>query len=209
MPRARSLTLPALTEAALRVIDRAGLSGLSMRTVADELGIGTMSLYRYVAGREQLEGLVVEHVAGSIDLALPPRLHWDKRIATLLLRLREALARHPAIIPLLVSRRHIERSSLRLAEALLEALTEAGITGKRRVIALRALLSYSVGALQFQALAPLSGGGTDAMAALPHDQFPLLAETARAARRVTPHEEFQRGLELLLRGLRDSAAQSG
>ena len=209
MPRARSLTLPALTEAALRVVDRDSLAGLSMRSVADELGIGTMSLYRYVEGREQLEGLLVEHVTCAIDLDVPARLQWDKRIVTLLQRLRDALAEHPALIPLLVSRRHIERSSLRLAEALLEALTEAGFSGKRRVFALRALLSYTVGALQFQTLGPLSGGGTDAMAQLPQDQYPLLAETARAARKVTPQEEFQRGLELLLRGLRESAAQSG
>lgn len=77
------------------------------------------------------------------------------------------------------------------------------------MFALRALLSYTVGALQFQALGPLSGGGTDAIARLPDDQYPLLTETARAARQVKPQEEFQRGLELLLRGLRESAAESG
>lgn len=206
MPRARSLTLPVIADAALRVLDAEGVAGLSMRTVANELGIGTMSLYRYVSDREQLEAVVVERVLGGIDLTLTPRLRWDKRIRTLLERMRATVAEHPESIPLVVSRRHVERSSLQLGEALLEALTEAGFAGKRRVIALRTLLSYTIGALQFQHLGPLAGPGTDQIARLPEAQFPLLAETARNAQQVSSAEEFRGGLELLLRGLGAPAA---
>lgn len=152
MPRARSLTLPVIADAALRVLDAEGTAGLWMRTVASELGIGTMSLYRYVSDRDQLEALIVEHVLARMDFGFAPQLRWDKRVRTLLERMRATVAQHPALIPLLVSRRHVERSSLQLGEALLQALSEAGITGKRRVIALRALLSYTIGALQMQHL---------------------------------------------------------
>jgi hypothetical protein len=48
MPRPRSLSHDRIAAAALAVIDRRGLAALSMRTVAAELGMGTMSLYRYV-----------------------------------------------------------------------------------------------------------------------------------------------------------------
>jgi AcrR family transcriptional regulator len=190
-----------IAEAALRVLDAEGSAGLSMRTVASELGVGTMSLYRYVTDRDELEAAVVERVVGQVDLTLAPRLPWDKRIRSLLERVRAAVAEHPALIPLVVSRRHLERSSLQLGEALLDALSEAGFTGKKRVVALRALLSYTIGALQFQHLGPLAGPGTEEIAQLPDADFPLLAETARNAKRVSSVEEFRGGLEILLRGL--------
>ncbi|HTU61846.1 MAG TPA: TetR/AcrR family transcriptional regulator C-terminal domain-containing protein [Polyangiales bacterium] len=195
------MTLPVIAEAALRVLDAEGSAGLSMRTVAHELGVGTMSLYRYVADRDQLEAAVVETVLGQIDFALAPRLRWDKRIRVLLERVRATVAEHPALIPLVVSRRHLERSSLQLGEALLAALSEAGFSGKKRVVALRALLSYTMGALQFQHLGPLAGSGTEQIAQLPDADYPLLAETARHAKQVSSIEEFRGGLEILLQGL--------
>lgn len=201
MPRARSLTLTVIADAALRVLDAEGVAGLSMRTVAGELGIGTMSLYRYVSDRDQLEAVIVERVLGGIDFKLTPRLRWDKRIRTLLERMRATVAEHPELIPLVVSRRHMERSSLQLGEALLEALTEAGFAGRRRAVALRALLGYTIGALQFQHLGPLAGPGTQQIAKLPEAQYPLLAETARSAQQLSAEEEFRGGLDLLLRGL--------
>ncbi|MFD0664655.1 TetR/AcrR family transcriptional regulator [Thermocatellispora tengchongensis] len=73
MPRPRSLTETEIAAAALAVIDRDGLDALSMRAVAKQLGTGTMSLYRYVEDRAQLETLVVDLVLGSVDYTLPPR----------------------------------------------------------------------------------------------------------------------------------------
>ena len=76
---------------------------------------------------------------------------------------------------------------------------QGGVTGRRRVIALRAVISYVLGALQAQHYGPLAGPGTSVLAALP--DHPTLAETARQAGRVGPAEEFRGGLDLLLRGL--------
>ena len=71
MPRPRSLTPDQLASAALAVLDREGLAGLSMRAVAKELGMSTMALYRYVDDREELEGLVVERVLSAVDTTPP------------------------------------------------------------------------------------------------------------------------------------------
>jgi hypothetical protein len=79
---------------------------------------------------------------------------------------------------------------LRWSETVLEILAEAGIEEPQRAIALRALLSYVIGAIQLEHLGPLSGAGTEA-----------IAETARDAVAVSPDEEFRGGLRALLRGL--------
>ncbi|WP_019630493.1 TetR/AcrR family transcriptional regulator [Actinomadura atramentaria] len=206
MPRRRSLTTAQIAAAALAVLDRDGPAGLSMRAVAAETGVSTMALYRYVADREELEGLMVDAVFGAVDAAPPPG-PWRERVAVLAERVRAAVAAHPAIIPLTVAHRHRSPAMLRWSEAVLAVLTEAGQTGAARVVALRALTAYVIGAVQLEHLGPLAGPGTDALAALPADAFPLLAATARAAAAVSVEREFHRGLALLLDGLDGPSAQ--
>ncbi|MFF5840119.1 TetR/AcrR family transcriptional regulator [Streptomyces massasporeus] len=202
MPRPRSLSQARLASAALAVIDRDGLAGLSMRSVAKELDMSTMALYRYVDDREELEGLVVDLVLETVDTEAPgPGGHWHDRIEVLVRRLRDAVAAHPEIVPLTVTHRHRSLAGLRWSESVLGVLTEAGFDGTQRVVALRGLLGYVIGAIQLEHLGPLSGEGTVAIAELPPDAFPYMTETARDARKVSADREFLGGLALLLRGL--------
>ncbi|MEJ2853764.1 MULTISPECIES: TetR/AcrR family transcriptional regulator C-terminal domain-containing protein [unclassified Saccharothrix] len=196
MPRPKSLTPEALAAAALAVVDRDGLPALSMRAVATELGMGTMSLYRYVREKTELEALVVDLILSTVDTQ-PPEAPWREQIAVLVRRVRDAVAAHPHAIVLTMTHRHRSPALGRWSESVLEVLAANGFTGARRVVALRALLSYLIGAVQLEHLGPLTGTGTAAMAA--NAEFPLLAETARAARSVD--DGFQRGLEVVLRGM--------
>ena len=200
MPRPRSLTTDQIAAAALAVIDGDGLDALSMRTVARQLGIGAMSLYRYVSDRDQLEELVVDLVLGAVDVSLP-RTSAGRKLAVLADRVRVAVSAHPGVVPLLLIHRHRAVSSLRWGEAVLTVLADAGFTGKRRVIAFRAVLGYVFGALQVEHFSPLSGTGTKALAELPAEEFPVLSETAARARTVSQEDEFRHGFAFLLRGL--------
>ncbi|MFJ3724223.1 TetR/AcrR family transcriptional regulator [Streptomyces sp. NPDC090045] len=203
MPRPRSLTQDQLAAAALAVIDREGLPGLTMRAVAVELGISTMALYRYVQDRGELEALVVERVLSAVDSTPPPPSAgpWRARVTLLVDRLRDTVGAHPAVLPLTFTHRHRSPSVLRWGESVLGVLTEAGLGPEERIIALRALLAYVIGAIQQEHLGALSGAGTAAIADLPADAFPYLTEAARGARSLTPDREFHGGLALLLAGL--------
>ncbi|MFB7180544.1 TetR/AcrR family transcriptional regulator [Streptomyces sp. NPDC056257] len=203
MPRPRSLTQDQLAAAALAVIDREGLPGLSMRAVAVELGISTMALYRYVQDRGELEALVVERVLSAVDSTPPDPAAgpWRARVTLLVDRLRDTVGAHPAVLPLTFSHRHRSPAVLRWGESVLGVLTEAGLGPEERIIALRALLAYVIGAIQQEHLGALSGAGTAAIADLPADAFPYLTEAARGARALTPDHEFHAGLTLLLTGL--------
>src|SRR4029453_13759363 len=81
-PRARPARAPlsqdAIVHAALRVLDREGAAGLSMRRVADELGTGPASLYWHVANKDALIDLIVDRVAGEVP---PPRAGGGSRTA--------------------------------------------------------------------------------------------------------------------------------
>ncbi|WP_199827642.1 TetR/AcrR family transcriptional regulator [Streptomyces specialis] len=199
MPRPKSLTQSQVTDAALAVIDRDGLTALSMRAVAAELGMATMSLYRYVTGRDELESLVAERVLGSLDITPPPGEPWQEQVAALLVRLRAAVAAHPEALPLILTHRHDSPGAWRWAEAVLTVLHSAGFTGRQRLVGLRGLVSYLMGALQTDRLGPPSGAA-DA------GEHPLLADIVRQAKDLSPDDEFRNGLDLLLRGLADHLA---
>lgn len=200
MPRPRSLTPARIAAATLAMIDRDGLPALTMRTVAKELGMATMSLYRYVADRDELEALVVDHVLASVDTSLPEG-EWREQVAVLLGRVRDVVRAHPGTVPLLVRHRHASPSSTRWIEAMLTALTAGGFRGEDRVVAQRTVVSFLLGSLESEYHGPLSGAGTAAMALLSTVEYPMLAATAADAAKVPADEEYRRGLEVVLRGL--------
>lgn len=200
MPRPRSLSPHQIADAALAVIDGEGLAALSMRTVARRLGMGTMSLYRYVADRSDLEALVVDRVLARIELDVPDG-SAGQRLARLADQVRAAVAGHPAVIPLLLTHRHRAPASLEWGEAVLGVLTDAGLGGRRRVLAFRAILAYVFGALEVEHFAALAGAGTQALADLSAEDYPLLARTATDAVGTAPAEEFGRGFDIVVRGL--------
>ncbi|MEV0032959.1 TetR/AcrR family transcriptional regulator C-terminal domain-containing protein [Nocardia sp. NPDC050793] len=201
MPRPRSLTTDDLGNAALAVIDRDGLEGLTMRAVAKELDIATMGLYRYVADRDRLEVLVVDRVLGAMETAPPEGEDWRARAAVLLARMRAAVAAHPAVVPLILRHRQSSTASLHWMEAMLAVLTAAGFTGRERVIAQRTVVGFLLGFLQNEHYASIAGPGTATIAALATDDFPLLVQTASQARRMSVDDEFRGGVEIVLRGL--------
>ncbi|MGW0245605.1 TetR/AcrR family transcriptional regulator [Nocardia goodfellowii] len=200
MPRPRSLTTADLATAALAVLDREGLPGLTMRAVAKELRVATMALYRYVPDRDRLEVLVVDQVLGGVDLSVPPG-DWRDRLRTLLDRMRVAVSAHPAVVPLVMRHRQSALATLHIIEAMLGVLAAAGFTGRDRVLAQRTVIAYLLGFLQNEHYAALSGPGTAAMAGLAAADYPYLTETAAQARRLTATEEFHGGLDIVLRGL--------
>jgi AcrR family transcriptional regulator len=201
MPRPRTLSPDRLAEAAIAVLDRDGLGGLTMRTVAGELGMSTMGLYRYVTDRDDVERIVVDHVLAGLDTTPPVGGDWRHRVRVMVERLRAAVIAHPAVIPLAMAHRQSSVHSMRWAEGVLGVLTESGFDGPRRVVALRAILAYVTGAIQLEHLGPLNGSGTAAIAALPVSEFPLMSEVARGARGMPPDTEFGGGLDALLAGL--------
>lgn len=190
-----------IAAAAVKVIDREGIGALSMRTVAQELGTGTMSLYRYVNGREDIEKLVVERVLVAVDTSLPANAKWRERITMLAERIRDAVGTHSEVVSLVMGHRHSSHTVKRCTEIFLRALTDAGFRGKTRVIALRTLIAFLNGMLVSQHYGPLPGAGTAVLARMKEPEFPLMAETARDAQRVTSLEEFRKGLAVVVDGI--------
>ncbi|MEV4242034.1 TetR/AcrR family transcriptional regulator [Streptosporangium canum] len=74
------LDQPLIVRTAIELADRDGVAAVSMRRVATELGVGVMSLYRYVASREELNDLMVDTVFGERPLPEPGPDGWRAKL---------------------------------------------------------------------------------------------------------------------------------
>ena len=90
-----------IVEAALAVIDAHGLPALTTPRLAEELGIFQSVIYRRVANRDALLGLVVEAVMAEVGEPTADREDWRAWLADCGLRLHKAWLRHPNATPLL------------------------------------------------------------------------------------------------------------
>lgn len=90
------LTLDRIVTTAVAVADADGLGALSMRRVATDLGVGTMSLYRYVPGKAELLDLMLDKVAEfDADAHPDPAAGWRPAMEALARGSRQQYQRHP------------------------------------------------------------------------------------------------------------------
>ena len=187
-----------------------------MRRLADALGAGAMSLYHYVANKEELLDAMVDVVFAEIELP-PEEDDWQSAIRQRAVSARQVLARHPWAIGLLESRTSPGPANLRHHEAVTACLRRAGFSPLTATHANWLLDSYVYGfALQAASL-PFDTAGELAdltqdvyLPQLPPDQFPYLNESAAAlvAAGYDPAEEFTFGLDLVLAALEPLRASS-
>jgi AcrR family transcriptional regulator len=83
-----------ILETAVSLADRDGVEGVSMRKIAQELGVVPMALYKHVAGKDELLGGMIDVVVAEIDPAATD-LVWKAAIRERILSARRALLRHP------------------------------------------------------------------------------------------------------------------
>ena len=112
---------------AIALAQREGLEALTMRRLADELGVGAMTLYHYVPNKEKLLDGMVDIVFGEIELPTAD-VDWRTAMRRRAVSTREALNRHRWAVGLMESRTTPGPASLRLHNAVLGSLREAGFS---------------------------------------------------------------------------------
>lgn len=201
---------------AIRLADREGVHGLSMRRLAGELGAGAMSLYHYVASKEELLDAMVDVVFEEIELP-PEGTDWQTAMRRRAVSARHVFARHPWAIGLMESRTSPGPANLRHHEAVTACLRRAGFPVLMATHANWLLDSYVYGfalqeaSLPFDTADELSDMIQDAyLPQLPPDEFPYLNESAAAlvAAGYDPADEFLFGLDLVLAALEQLRASA-
>ncbi|MGW9183375.1 TetR/AcrR family transcriptional regulator C-terminal domain-containing protein [Agromyces sp. NPDC055661] len=208
MPDA-GLSKQRVVDEAIRLADREGVDGLSMRRLAATLGAGAMSLYHYVANKEELLDAMVDIVFQEIELP-PQETDWQSAIRQRAVSARQVLARHPWAVGLMESRTSPGPANLRHHEAVTACLRRAGFSVVMATHANWLLDSYVYGfalqeaSLPFDTADELAGMAEGVyLPQLPPDEFPYLNESAAAlvAAGFDPAEQFIFGLDLVLAAL--------
>lgn len=93
-PRRTPLNRDRVLQAAVALADAGGFESLSMRRLAEELGVVPMALYKHVANKEELLDGMVAILIGEIDPPVP-EADWKTAVRLRVLSARRALQRHP------------------------------------------------------------------------------------------------------------------
>ena len=194
---------------AVRIADDEGVDGLSMRRLAGALGAGAMSLYHYVASKDELLDAMIDIVFEEIELPTDDA-DWQSAMRREAVSTRQVLARHPWAIGLMESRTSPGPANLRHREAVTACLRKAGFSVVAATHANWLLNSYVYGyalqaaSLPFDTADELADMTEDVyLPQLPPDEFPYLNESAigLVAAGYDPSEEFAFGLDLVLAAL--------
>lgn len=136
----RRHTVCEVVDAAIAIADGEGLDAMSMRRLATTLGLGTMSLYRYVPGRQELVDLMVDRVHGELDLETGHDSTWRtglQRIAAQQLALYE---RHPWLATVYPGRPPMGPNVITAYERRLRSLEGTGLSDVEMDLALTSVL---------------------------------------------------------------------
>ncbi|WP_175648154.1 TetR/AcrR family transcriptional regulator [Nocardia donostiensis] len=146
------LTVSQIAQAAIELADADGLAALSMPQLAKRLGVGTMSLYRYVTDKSELVDLVIDAAIGP-----PPRFRadgWRPRLESWAVSILAIFDRHPWILEVLVARRAMGPNEMAWFEAALEAVADTGLGAQEMADVVLLVNRYVLG----QAYASVAAG---------------------------------------------------
>jgi TetR/AcrR family transcriptional regulator, tetracycline repressor protein len=208
------LTTNQVVAAARRIAAQHGVQNLTMRRLADALGVMPNALYTYFPDKNAILDAVLDDLLGDIERS-SRRSSWRHALASLMGSYRRLLLTQSGLIALTVSRPMYGPNALRLREDMLTLLRQGHLDDADAVSAFLALFAYTTGFVAFETArvpgkrdAEQRADGHRLHASLPEETFPSTrALAARLAMR-PGDREFIRGLHGVLAGFSTSARRS-
>ena len=211
-PAREPVTPERIADAALHLIDVQGLDGLTVRALAQELGVGTMTLYWYVQNKDEVLDLVADRMLADIPLP-PAEMPWQAAVRQVAVAVRAALLRHGGAVPVMLGRGSFGPNGLRIVDNAIRVFRAAGFEEADAADAYFAVANFVNGfaAQQTAGSFLVSRPGFDGkgyfrmvqayIEALPADRYPNLQASAPRIFSASLDERFAFGLDCLIGGL--------
>jgi AcrR family transcriptional regulator len=199
----KSLDKDQIVEAAIAFIEENGLPELSMRRLAADLGVGTMTLYNHVPNKDALLNGVVQTILEEIEIPGPDVKPWAERVRFILGSFRRVAHRHPTVIELIPVNPPWTPPALRATEVGVAALKEAGFGDEAAAHAYRLLASYVVGYVSLELGGFFTMDESRVDADFPFEDFPHLLSAAPYFLSWDAEAEFELGINVILSGFQD------
>lgn len=208
-PPRPALSKDRVVAAAVELADDEGIEALSMRKLAQSLGVEAMSLYHHVANKDELLDAMVDSV--FTEVALPSAAGpWQAEMRDRCTSMRDVLLRHPWAVGLLNSRRSPGMATLVHHDVVIGCLRAGGFTVRGSAHAFATLDAYVYGFVVQELSLPMEPGEDTAdlaaaiLASAPMESLPHLAEMTEAYVGLPGYrfaDEYEPGLDLILDAL--------
>ena len=209
-----------VTESALKLADADGLDALTIRKLAQHLGVTPMALYWHFRSKEELLEGVAEQVWGEIDVNVNPQAPWWAQLQGLLESLVKVLRAHAAAAQLLLEHEKRNEAALRATEITLEILRTAGFDPRHASTIARNALWTGITLvmsepgynpeLSADERAEMQRRGRIELAMLPTAKYPRLVECAAPMTACDdPEFHYRFGIQLFIDGVRAAARAAG
>jgi len=217
-----------IVAAAVRIADAEGVEAVSMRRLADELGVATMTPYTHVESKDELIDLMRDAVAAEMILPEPIPADWREALRAIAHRTRDAFEAHPWSLDIASRRPRARINRLRHIEQSVGIMVRLEVAPQTGRAVLMSIDDYVIGycarkRMRQRMLASLGPTGKEALHRLHHDpdpevtaaleagELPLIQQiTGRRNRThpfgVPPDSGFEPGLEWLLDGIEGTVA---
>ena len=191
---------------AIGLADSEGIGALTMRRLAQELGVEAMTLYHYVANKDEMLDGMVDLVAGEVELP-DGGGDWKGATRQRALAARDVFIRHPWVVALWI-RLRVGPKRIGYMDSALRTYREAGLSPEITEKAFHAVENHIIGyTLQAEAFPlaeeDLAEAGQAFLRILSTEQYPYLAEhvTQHLEKGTLDEGDFEFGLDLILDGV--------
>jgi len=199
-----ALSRERIAAAALALVDREGLAGLSTRRLGDELGCEAMSVYHHFPSKAHLMDALVDLMLAEARIAMAEEWGWLERLRRAAYGFRAMALKHPKFFPFFAVHRLNTLAGVGYIDSIIGILRDAGFSDRDAARYFREIGYYLTGA----ALDETAGYANGPSAAEPVSDetiatdFPNLAAAAPYFHPEQFEATFETGLEILLEGIR-------
>ncbi|WFB05898.1 TetR/AcrR family transcriptional regulator C-terminal domain-containing protein [Streptomyces sp. LX-29] len=208
-----------IARTSLRLLNDAGLDGLTMRLIAQELGVRAPTLYWHIKNKQQLlDAMATLVYVEAAERLEPPRgdLDWADRLADWARHLRRVMLNYRDGARVLAGTYVNHPAVQGVSEQNLRTLLDAGFTLGEAAHGFTAVLHYTIGyTIEEQAHSSAAYGDDNPYAperiadGIDAERFPLTARAAGDLLGLAGDASFEQGLRIVLRGMRAVRAEEG
>ena len=193
-----------IATAGLRIVDEEGADALSLRRLAEELGVAPMSIYWHVKDKAELLEVIGHQVFAEIEIPIA-RGDWRDQLRDVHRAMLAGVLRHPNTTDILIGRARYGPGGLALFERILSILLEAGFSPESAFDAYTSLYLFTLGftatAGRSPAFREIQGQGVLYMGTLPEDLFPSIRTAVPVIGRRSLDEQFELALDVVIEGI--------
>jgi AcrR family transcriptional regulator len=199
---------------AIEIGDSRGIEDLTLRLLAEELGIGTMTIYSYFQGKDQILDAMADELLGKLEVPVDAGADLSAVIRAIARAYRALFARHPSALRLLATRgssgEQEEGNAVGGLDTSLAALRQAGLPIGQAVQVMGVVVHYVLGFSLYQRARPWGWPDADAellrirsrrYEAFNANAFPHVVEAAEDLAKLPTDEQLEIGLDALCLGL--------